>query len=162
MPPESVRKRRVGPVGEPDRLDRARHGLAVGATQRAPDPGRREPAGGDDLPHRHGRLAEEPRALRQVADARAGGALAGRAAEDAHRARRRPLEAEHEPEQRRLAAAVRPGDRDELAGRDGERDVLEHGDSGPVVERDVGELDDTAWLTSCIRAPSGAPPGSPA
>ena len=41
--------------------------------------------------------------------------LAGRLAEDAHRALARALEPEHEPQQGRLAAAVRPRDRDELA-----------------------------------------------
>ena len=63
-------------------------------------------------------------------------------AEDAHRSRCRALETEHEPEQGRLAAAVRPGDRDELAGADRERDVLEHPDARPVAERDAVELDD--------------------
>ena len=70
------------------------------------------------------------------------GTLAGRLAEHAHAALARALEPEHEPQQRRLAAAVRPRDRDELARCDGERDVLEHPDARPVAERDVVELDD--------------------
>ncbi len=65
-----------------------------------------------------------------------------RLAEDAHRSRDRTLETEHEPEKRRLAAAVRPGDRDELSGADLERDVLEDANAGPVAERDAVELDD--------------------
>ena len=69
-------------------------------------------------------------------------ALARRLAEHAHGALARALEPEHEPQQRRLAAAVRPRDRDELARRDRERDVLEHADPGPVAERDAVELDD--------------------
>ena len=69
-------------------------------------------------------------------------ALAGGLAEHAHGALARALEPEHEPQQRRLAAAVRPCDRDELARRDRERDVLEHADAGPVAERDAVELDD--------------------
>ena len=60
----------------------------------------------------------------------------------AHRSRCRALEAEHEAEQGRLAAAVRPGDRDELARADPERDVLEHPNARPVAERDAVELDD--------------------
>ena len=63
-------------------------------------------------------------------------------AEDAHGALARALEPEHEPQQRRLAAAVRPGDRHELPGSDGERDVLEHPDTCPVAERDAFERDD--------------------
>jgi hypothetical protein len=67
---------------------------------------------------------------------------------------RGPLEPEHEPEQGRLAATVRPGDRDELAGGDGKRHRLEHGDSGPVVKRDVGELDDRGHLLAHGAHPS--------
>ena len=137
-------QRRIRPILEPDGLDRARDGIAVGAPQRPPDARRGEPPGGDDLPHRHRRLAEEPRPLWQVADAAAAATLAGRLAEHAHRARARALEPEHEPEQRRLAAAVRAGDRNELARRDRERDILEHADAGPVAERDAVELDDGA------------------
>ena len=69
-------------------------------------------------------------------------ALAARPAEDAHAARRRTLETEHEAKQRRLAAAVRAGDRDELAGVDAQGDILEHTNAGPVAERDALELDD--------------------
>jgi hypothetical protein len=49
------------------------------------------------------------------------------------------LEAEHEAEQGRLAAAVRSGHRDELAGRDDDRHVVEHGDARLVGERDPVE-----------------------
>ena len=52
--------------------------------------------------------------------------------------RSRPSASAH---QRRLAAAVRPGDRDELARLDGEADVLEHGPAPVVGERDVAQLD---------------------
>ena len=79
-------------------------------------PVRSQPSRGDDLAHRHRGLAEQPRPLRQVADAAAVGALAGSLAEHAHGALARALEPEHEPQQRRLAAAVRPCDRDELPG----------------------------------------------
>ena len=69
-----------------------------------------------------------------------------RRSEDPHGSRRRALETEHEAEQRRLAPAVRAGDRDELAGVDRERDILENTNAGPVAERDAVELDDRASL----------------
>ena len=50
----------------------------------------------------------------------------GGLAEEQRAARGRPLEPEHEPDERRLAAAVGAGDRDELAPLDGEVDVREH------------------------------------
>ena len=47
---------------------------------------------------------------------------------------RRSLETEHDADERRLAAAVRTGDGDELALAEREIDVLEHVLSGPVAE----------------------------
>ena len=70
-----------------------------------------------------------------------------RLAEEERLARRRPLETEHEAHQRRLAAAVRAGDRDELACFDSEVHVREHGAATVVGERDVAQLD-------CYRHPS--------
>ncbi len=72
---------------------------------------------------------------------RARAARSRRLAEDAHGAGSRPLEPEDQPQERRLAAAVRAGDRDELPRRDLEGDVLQHRDARPVGERDVAELD---------------------
>ncbi len=64
-----------------------------------------------------------------------------RAAEHQHASGRRALEPEREAQQRRLAAAVRPGDPDERPLLDGERDVLERRGTAPIGERDVLELD---------------------
>jgi hypothetical protein len=54
---------------------------------------------------------------------------------------RRPFEPEDDPHERRLAAAVRARDGDELALADAEVDVFEDALSGPVTERDALELD---------------------
>ena len=97
------------------------------------------------------------RALREVAERRAAREAVRRLAEEQHRARRRPLEPEHEPQQRRLAAAVRAGDRDELALLDREVDVREH--ALRPRRRTRRRSSSTA---SGIRAPSAARRGSPA
>ena len=55
--------------------------------------------------------------------------------------RRRLLEAQRQAHERRLAAAVRARDRDELARLDGEVDALEHGPAAVVRERDVAQFD---------------------
>ena len=140
-PPESVRSGTVGAVGQPDPLDRLGDDGAVAAAQRAEQPAGREPAGGDDLAHGRRRVDPELRALGEVAERRAAGEPRRRLAEEEGLARRRPLEAEREAHQRRLAAAVRSGDRDELARLDGEVHVLEHGTASVVGERDVAQLD---------------------
>ena len=64
---------------------------------------------------------DELRALREVADPRPRRRAAAAAPKSRTRPACRPLEPEHEAKQRRLAAAVRPGDRDELARLDRER-----------------------------------------
>jgi hypothetical protein len=104
----------VRPVGEPHELDRLVDALAVGPTQPADDPAGRERPRGDDLPHRHGRIEHERSALRQVSEHRAPREPLGRLPVEAHDAGVRPLEAEDEPEERRLPASVRACDRDEL------------------------------------------------
>ena len=114
-------------------------GLAVGATQRAPDARRCEPAGRDDLADGHRRLADEP--CSAAADSRcacSAAPSAGRSPKTRDSARPRPLEPEHEPQQRRLAAPVRPGDRDELARRTASDTASSTGIPGPVAERDAG------------------------
>ena len=154
-------QRCVGPVREPDGLDRTRDGLAVGAAQRPPDARGSEPAGRDDLAHRH-------RAPRRGAASAAAGSRCGRRraplpaglAEDAHACPRSAARA-----RARAAAASscrrRSAPRShELARCDGERDVLEHPDARPVAERDVVELDDGIAHGSCIPAPSAAWRGS--
>ena len=66
---------------------------------------------------------------------------ARRAIADPASPRRRPREPEHEPDHGRLAAAVRAGDRDELALRHGDAHVLEHRLARSVGEGDALELD---------------------
>ncbi len=65
----------------------------------------------------------------------------GGLAEEERRAARRPLESQHDPHERGLAAAVRPRHGHELTLVDAEVDVLEHMLAGAVAERDAFQLD---------------------
>ena len=67
--------------------------------------------------------------------------LARRFAEQLDLAARRLLEPERQPQQRRLAASIRPGDRDELTGVDPQVDAGQHRRPLRVREVDVLELD---------------------
>jgi hypothetical protein len=80
-------------------------------------------------------------ALGEVAKPRAIVKPVGGLAEEAHAAGCRPLEPEREAEQRRLAAAVRAGDGDELAGGDDQIDVAQNRLPVQIREVDVLELD---------------------
>ena len=141
MPPESVRSGDRDPVGQADSRHRVVDELTIGAAQRPEQAAAGEAARRDDLAHRRRRLAAEVRALRHVPDLGAPPATARRVAEQTRRPAVRLLEPEREAEQRRLAAAVRPGDGDELAVLDREVDVLQHEAAGAVAERDVAQLD---------------------
>ena len=101
----------------------------------------RRAAGGHDLADGGGRLHGELRALGEVAELRAVGETVRRLAKEERPPARRALEAERDPEQRRLASAVRPRDREELAGRNLEVDVSQHGRPAVVGEVDLVELD---------------------
>ena len=81
---------------------------------------------GHDLLHGHGRVDPQLGTLGQVADPVALPQPAGGLTEERCRSRLRLLEAEQDAEQRRLAAAVRAGDSDELALVDRKADVAEH------------------------------------
>ena len=96
-----------------DALERLVDRVVVVPAQPAVRPQRRAPRF-DDLAHGRRRVQPDRRPLGEVADARAVAEAPGGLAVEQHLPARRPLEAEREPEQRRLAAAVRPGDRDEL------------------------------------------------
>ena len=140
-PPESALQRPARQSREPDALDR------LGRRRR----GRRGAAG------RSGRSGARPAsttsrtvtgactpscvALREVADARPVAEAPRRLAEERTSPARRPLEAEREPQQRRLAAAVRAGDRDELALLDAQVDVSQHRRPLAVGEVDAVELE---------------------
>ena len=70
---------------------------------------------------------------------------------------RRLDEVADEPEQRRLAAAGRPDERDELALADGQVDRFERGDgrvAGPNTLLDARDLDDRGHLLGRHSAPS--------
>ena len=106
---------------EPDALDRLGDDRAVAAAKRAEEAAGREPAGGDDLAHGRGRVDAELGALREIAERRAAARTSPpRSPKRSASPGARPLEPEREPQQRRLAAAVRAGDRDELARLDRE------------------------------------------
>ena len=100
-----------------------------------------QPPGRDDLSHRGGSAHIELRPLGQVADRLAPGELDRRLAEEQRLTGVRTLEAEDEPQQRRLPAAVGPRDRDELPSLDGQVDVGEHGRPLAVRERQRSGLD---------------------
>ena len=55
--------------------------------------------------------------------------------------RRWAFEAEEDPHERRLPAAVRPGDRHELTFAKLQVDALEHALPRPIAEGDILELD---------------------
>ena len=139
MPPErSAAAFRA--VGEPDPRDCLAHGSADRRRATAPR-ARRKPAGGDELAHRRRGLPARIGPLGEVAEQPPAAELVRRLAVEQYAARRRPLQFEEEPEEGRLAAAVRPGDGHELALLDAEVDVLEHRLLGPVAEADAVELD---------------------
>ena len=85
-------------------------------------------------PHRHIRV--EHYLLRDVADGLA--PQRARLAEDRHRAGARPLQAENDSQQRRLACPVRADQPGELPGLDGEADLVE---DLPPAERDADVVD---------------------
>jgi hypothetical protein len=128
-------------LGEPDALDRVGDGRPLVAAERPEDAARWEAAGRDDLANGRGGVEGEGRALLEIADSAACARPGGRLAEEERLAVAWTLEPEHEPHQRRLAAAVRSRDRDELALRDLEADPFEDGGAAAVAEADVAELD---------------------
>ena len=140
-PPESVRSGTSALLAQPDPFDRFGDDGAVAPAQRPEQAAGRQPARGHDLAHGRGRVDAELRALREVAERGATREPRGRLAEEESLARRWTLEAERQPHQGRLAAAVRACDRDELARFDGEADVLDDGLPAVVGERDVAQLD---------------------
>src|SRR5712691_2652980 len=91
----------------------------------------------------HGHPREDPPAFRRLRDPQAHDAV-GRErvqalAVEAHGAPAGPHGAEDRPQRRRLAGAVGPDERDDLTGRDGQRDAAERPDVA-VVRVDVREL----------------------
>ena len=140
-PPESRDERAVRDVGQPDSRDRLLDQLAVSGPGPAEEPDTREPPCGDDLANRRGSAHPELGALGEVPDRFAPGEPVRGLAEEERLARARTLDPENESQQRRLAAAVGPGDRDELPSLDGQVDVGEHGWPLAVRERQRSGLD---------------------
>ena len=157
-PRASAAGRRPGRRARPSR-SRASTASRSDARSGPQMPGRREAAGRDDLAHRHRRLAE--RAATAAAGSRCGrrGALAGRLPNTRTVPDVGPLEPEHEPQQRRLAAAVRAGDRDELA-RARPRARRPRARARPPGSRTRRRRARRRRLSSCIRAPSAGRRGS--
>jgi hypothetical protein len=125
----------------PESLVRGRVDRFPVAGAEAPERAQRRPAGGDDLAHGGRRLDAELRALGEVPEPRALAEVVGRLAEQPHAAPRRLLESQHEPQQRRLAAAVGARDRQELTRLDPEVDPLQDRRSVRVGEVDACQLD---------------------
>src|SRR5918996_1134564 len=102
-----------------------------------------EPPGlcGDHLADGGRRLGPEPGSLRQVAERLPSREGMGRFAEQHRAPFKRPLEAEQEPHERRLAAPVRAGDGDELAALNPEVDAVEDLGAGCVAEANRLERD---------------------
>src|SRR5437773_6349148 len=102
LPTGEPRQRSLRERRQAHPLDRLVDRLAILGPQ-PPDEAQRRPAGLDELAYRHRRMQGDLRALGEVPDPPA--------VADADATARRALEAEHEPEQSRLATTVRAGDR---------------------------------------------------
>ena len=98
-------------------------------------------AGGDDLADRGRRLDTQLRPLGQVGDEPATRSDRDGPPEEADGAGLRPARARRSAAERRLAAAVRPGNRDELALGDLQVDVLEHRHAAGRTRRRPREFD---------------------
>ena len=133
-PPRQRRDRRVQPVREARDRDAAQQAVEHVAVLRV-----RAPlvvgAPADQL------LADRAVRVQVVALAEHLHVQAARARDGA---RVRLLGARDQPQQRRLAVAVAADDADPVAGRDAERDVLQHGARG-VALGGVLEVDEVAW-----------------
>ena len=133
-------QRGVRALGEPDPPDRAADDDPILRPQRAERAADCQSADLDHLAHRDRSAGVELRPLSDVADPRAP-AFARCAAEEPDPAGSRSLETEDQPQEGRLAAAVRPGDADEGAGLDRQRDVVENRRPSAIGERDALDLD---------------------
>ena len=133
--------RRRRPILEADTRDRVRDRIAVGTAERLQKTAAGDAAGGHHLAHGGRRVDREPGALGEVPDPVAVAHAVGGLAEEARLAVDRLLEAERDPEQGRLAASVRAGDRDELPAPDLELDAAKDLGSAGVGERDARQLD---------------------
>jgi hypothetical protein len=127
---------------EADASDCRGDGEAVVAPERPQQAAPRNASGSDDLAHRRRRVDAETGSLGEVADAVAGADVVGRLPEEPRLTPGRLLEPERDAQERRLAASVRTGDRDELTRADREIDVLQDERPSGIGERDAIELYD--------------------
>src|SRR5918995_6919626 len=110
----------VGAMGEADALDRLGDQFAVVRSHRPEQPARGDPSGRYDLAHGGGGLRAELCALRQIAEQGATRERLSVFAKERRPTSCRALEAQDEPQERRLPSAVRARDGDELARCDSE------------------------------------------
>ena len=118
------------------------HGIAVGVPERPDQTRPRRTSRRDELVDGQRRVDAGLRALGEVGEP---------VRRDEHPAGDGLLQPEDEAKQRRLAAAVRPGDRDELAALDGELHVTQHGRTVPVGKRHMLEANGY-WHASAFRS----------
>jgi hypothetical protein len=146
LPAREVRDRHPRLLAEPYALDGLLDDRSVTPAEWADEPSGREPSRGDDFPHSRRSVCPQLRALSEVAERRSAGKAACFLAEKPRRARSRALQTEDEPDERRLPAAVRTGDRNELAGLNAQIDGPKH-----LMPRVVGE--GNAFELYCGRQP---------
>jgi hypothetical protein len=127
-------ERPVGDLREPDPADRLVHVRPVVPPEAPEQPRARQSSGRHDLANGRRRVEPQLSTLRQVAERVPAPEPVDWLAEESSLAAGRALEAEHEPEERRLAAAVRPRDRDELSARHLEVEALEDGRAARIRE----------------------------
>ena len=138
-PPESSRSGVSTRLVEPDAGDGAGDDVTIRPPQRPEHAARRQATGRHHLANGGRCVPAEERPLRQVSDPRPA-TPARCTAEDVHGALEWTLQPEDESEERRLAAAVRAGDGDELTCGDAQRDGVQNADAVAIGERDAVEL----------------------
>jgi hypothetical protein len=131
---------RRGLAREANPLDRFFDEHPVPATESSQKPSRHASAF-DDFANGRRCIDAELSPLRQVSDSRSACSVRRRLAEEERLAFRRVLEPDGDAEERRLAAAVRAGEGDELAGLDLELDIVQDLGSTRVGEADVTQLE---------------------
>ena len=127
--------------GQSDALDRLGDEPRILPARAPDDPSTGDTARGHDLADRGRRVTAGRRALGEVSERAPSRVPVRRLAEEKCRAGRRPLEAEQDADERRLAAAVGTRYGDELSLSQAEIHVLEHVLARPIAERDALELD---------------------
>jgi hypothetical protein len=139
LPAREAVNRHVGAFEQADAIDCSPNGGPIRRREGTEDPSPRNAARRHELLDGHRRLDPEERSLREVAQPSSVLEAMGLLTEEEGLARRRPLQAEGEADERGLAAAVRAGDAHELTRGDVEIDVSEDGRAARVRERQVSK-----------------------